>query len=564
MKTEKPIKLFLAYAGHHKKAFVILTFVYVMATVLLVLAPQTLSRFIDIVQTGGLTFGPDEDLWRSVVLAILLYLAAMLAQSVMAALLEYQLASIGLRFTDDFRNDLMSHFLSLDAKRLTGITSGEMLTRLNDDVKGLFQYYYILFYKLTGSGLALAGILAALWLRVSWLSALLLLVSLFAVFLFKIIQDRGIPKYVRQAKAAASFNSLVKEFLDNAPSLRGLRAESYADKFHAAMKHRYCESFPAGLMYANLWSASTVVEALIIGTGLFLSLYFWDRGSITVGTVYLIYTYSQLVITPLQDFRNYMGNMQGAKAGIVRSREFLGMRPDVTGGSQLLRVGNAISLAIENLHFLYKNETPVLNGINLRVQAGGHIGIMGETGCGKSTLFSLIAGFNGYEKGSIRLDDTELRGIDSKNLRKNVVYCTQKVQLIHGSIRDNITFYDGSYSESEIMKAVDLLGLTEWFAKFPNGLDTRLEMGEGNLSSGEAQLLALVRLSLRQPGLVLLDEISSNLDAVTEKRITAAVKKMCQGRTVIAIAHNREALGLMDAVLRMENGVLTSGGEYAR
>jgi len=247
MKTRKynSLPLFWRYAKRYKNAIVGLTLIYIAVTALLVLAPQTLSRFIDSVY--------NESSWTAWILAIALYLAAMLAQSSLSAVLDYRLAAVGQRFTDDHRGDIMSHYLSLDLQSQGGVTPGQMLTRLSEDTQGLFKYHYILFYKLAGSALALAGILVTLSFKVGWLSALLLAASIAAIFGFKIIQDRGVNKYVRQAKANASFNGLLLEILDNAPSLRGLHAESYAEKrIHAAMKDRYRESFPAYLMYANL------------------------------------------------------------------------------------------------------------------------------------------------------------------------------------------------------------------------------------------------------------------------------------------------------------------------
>jgi len=183
---------------------------------------------------------------------------------------------------------------------------------------------------------------------------------------------------------------------------------------------------------------------------------------------------------------------------------------------------------------------------------------MGETGCGKSTLLSLIARLNTFDKGAITLDGINVRNIDTRDLRKRVAYCTQRLQLIHGSIRDNITLYNEGYADTDILEAVRLLGLSDWLAKFPGGLDTRLELGEANLSSGEAQLISLVRLFLRKPGLVLLDEISSSLDTAAEKRVIAALKILCEGRTVLAIAHRIEALAWMDTIIHMKDGVLSA------
>ena len=579
--------LFWRYAKRHKNAIYGLTLIYIAATALLVLAPQTLSRFIDSVY--------KDSSWTAWMLAVLLYLAAMLAQSGFSALLDYRLASVGQRFTDDYRRDLLSHFLSLDLESLGGISSGQILTRLNEDVQGLFKYYYIVFYKLAGSALALAGILVTLSFKTGWLSALLLAASILSILGFKAIQDRGVNKYVRQAKANASFNSLLKEILDNSPTLRGLHAESYAEtRIHAAMKERYRESFPAYLMYANLWSASTVIEAMMTALGLVLALLLWDKGSVSLGTAYLIFNYCNLVSAPLQDFRNHMGDMQGAKAGILRCGEFFDLPLRVKTGVQTLK-NKALELTVQDLRFSYQNDirqsninqndinqsginqndidqnridqgrAMVLKGVNLAVPAGRKIGIMGETGCGKSTFLSLIAALNPYREGVIRLDGTDIRDIDPVNLREHVAYCTQRVQLIHGTIRENITLFNGQFTDHDILEAIGSLGLSGWFNKFPEGLDSRLERGEGSLSSGEAQLLVLVRLALRKPGLVLLDEISSSLDALTERRITEAVKRLCEDRTVLAIAHRKEALDWMDTVIRMESGVLAgpaARGQY--
>ena len=216
------------------------------------------------------------------------------------------------------------------------------------------------------------------------------------------------------------------------------------------------------------------------------------------------------------------------------------------------------------MSFSYKNGADVLKNVCLSVPAGKHFGIMGETGCGKSTLMGLIAGLNGYECGSIRLNTLELRNIDTKNLHERVAYCTQRTHLIHSSLRDNITLYDPRYSDEAITKAIESLDLSQWFQKFSEGLDTILKMGEGSPSSGEAQLIPFVRLALRNPGLVLLDEITANPDP--EKRVSRAVTMLCKGRTVIAIAHKSESLVWMDIVFHMENGFLTTrmGGKHMR
>jgi ATP-binding cassette subfamily B protein len=543
-----PLQLLLQYAKHYRGRVALLTMVYLITTTLLVIAPQMLSAFIDRVYSNAAT--------TAVLLAIVFYLAVVLARIIMSSLLQIQLATVGQLITDEYRRDVMQHFLSLDSQHLSTWTSGEAITRLDEDVQGLFQYYYILFYKLTGSGLALIGILIALALKSGWLSVALLIVSVLTILGFKWIQERGIPKYVRRTTASAAFNGSMKELLDNATTLRALQAEKYATgTLKRTMTYRYFESLPANMMYANLWSAATVMQDVVVAAGLFFALLLWTKGTITIGTAYLIYTYSELVITPLQDFRNFMGKMQSAMAGIMRTQDLLATPVLEYSGSKELS-DQPIAVTIENLSFAYAQGQEVLKDIDLALPAGGRVGIMGETGCGKSSLINLIAGLNPYEKGSIRFNGIELSEIKQDSLRQRVAFCTQRVQLIHGTLRDNIAFFDEKYTDQDLLQAIANLNLSDWFSKFPQGLNTPLEMGEGSLSSGEAQLITLIRFALREPRLVLLDEITSNLDAAVERHMTRAIEGLSQGRTVIAIAHNAKSLDWMDNIVTMQAGKL--------
>jgi ABC-type bacteriocin/lantibiotic exporter with double-glycine peptidase domain len=244
----------------------------------------------------------------------------------------------------------------------------------------------------------------------------------------------------------------------------------------------------------------------------------------------------------------------------LRTQELLNTPVKLVKSEFILPEG-AIALSIKDLSFAYKSGADVLRGVTLSIPAGKHLGIMGETGCGKSTLAALIAGLNEYEHGSIRLNELELSDIDTNSLRKHVAYCTQRIQLIHGSLRDNIILHDTRYTDQNIVTAINQLNLSDWFGKFSNGLDTDLEMGENSLSSGEAQLITLIRLALRNPGLVLLDEISAHLDAATEKLVSGAIASLCKDRTVIAIAHKADSLYWMDEVVYMQNGILMPSKE---
>ena len=543
--THKPHHLFLKYARQHRQEVVLLTGIYLTSTLLFVLAPQALSRFIDRVY--------EKLPYIAVLTAMALYIAALLSRTAMSSLLQIRLASLGQRITDAYRHDAMAHFLKLDKQQLSRWTSGEAMTRLDEDVQGLFQYYYVLLYKLAGSAIALVGILVALLRQNGWLSLALLLISVVSIWGFKQIQDRGIPKYVKRSQAAATFNSKMKEILDHATTLRALRNEEFATvQMQRAMTVRFQESLPANRMYGNLWSAATMMQALVVIFGIGMAAVLWDRQLITLGTTYLIYAYSEMIIEPLSDFRNHMGKMQGSKAGILRTQELFAL-PIAAEASLQLREG-PVDICLEHVSFSYDNAEDTLQDISLTIPAGEHWGIMGETGCGKSTLMNILAGLLPYDRGSVRFQGLERKEIDPASLRQQIAYCSQRVQLLHSSLRNNITFYDSRFSDEDIRVAIETLQLTDWFAKFPQGLDTVLDLGEANLSAGEAQLITLIRLALRKPRVLLLDEITSNLDVETEARLTKSLQIFAQGKTVLAIAHRKEALAWMDQIIGMEKG----------
>lgn len=188
------------------------------------------------------------------------------------------------------------------------------------------------------------------------------------------------------------------------------------------------------------------------------------------------------------------------------------------------------------------------------MKPGEVLGVLGRTGSGKTSLTRLIVRFYDVSKGSILLDGLDVRQFQLATLRQRVAMVTQDVQLFEGTIRDNITFFNPTIADQQIIHVLETLELDEWFKVLPDGLDTHLTSGGRNLSAGQAQLLAFVRVFLRNPGLVILDEASSRLDIVTEQRIATAIDKLLNQCTGVIIAHRLQAIQRADQLLILENG----------
>lgn len=554
MKKKKYFSSFLMkYLKGQKKAIILLAIIFIGNIILQIFSPQVLSYFIDSAESGKTL--------EYIILIVLIYMVTIVMTMAGGVCESYYAKSFGWKITNIFRKDVMAHFLKIDMEYHEKWTSGEMIARLDEDVEGLFTYFYMLIFKLVGSTLLMVGILIALAVKNWVIAAAMLIFSIVSVWIFKVIQDYGIKLYVRRSEAISKFNGIMKERIDNVVEIRTNGAEKYSlHILNAAMKKRFKESLPAGMMYSRLWSASTALNAIVTVLSLGIAVILWDKSLITLGTVYLIHTYSSLIFDGLQDFRNYLSTLQTSKAGLMRVKEMLDIESSIAEGIKEID-GRNVTLEVKNLTFGYSEHNDVLHGISFELRPGDRLGIMGETGCGKTTLAKVLARLYEFKKGEILLKGVSVKELSSESLRSSIAYCTQEVQFLHGTLRDNITLYNHDFSDREIHDAIKEIGLTKWLEKFPEGLDTYLEMGENNLSAGEAQLISIVRLFLKDPAIVILDEISSRLDYVTEQRILSALDVLTYNRTVITIAHKISALRWTDSIMILKGGRIV---EYGR
>jgi len=547
MKKKKYFGSFLIkYLKGERKIMILLAVFFISNILLQIALPQVLSYFIDSAKAGkSISF---------ISLIVLIYLGTIIVKMACGVCESYLAQRFGWKITNSFRKDVLEHFLKIDMEHHEKWTSGEVITRLDEDVEGLFSYFYILIFKLVGSTLLMIGVLTALALKNVIIALAMLIMCIISIWIFKAIQDYGMKLYVKRSEAISKFNGIVKEKVDNIIEIRTNGAEKYAlHSIKEAMKKRFKESLPANMMYSKLWSASTIIDASATVLALTIAVVLWDKRLITLGTVYLIYTYSELIYNPLQEFRNNLTDLQNAKAGLIRVKEMLDMESKLAEGSIEIE-DKKITLTVKNLSFGYFENSDVLQNISFELKPGERLGIMGETGCGKTTLAKILARLYEFNRGEIMLNGISIKELNSESLRNTIAYCTQEVQFLHGTLRDNITLYDEDFSDEAILSAIKHIGLEQWFQKFPEGLDTYLEMGKNNLSAGEAQLISIIRVCLKDPGIIILDEISSRLDYVTEQRILAALDILTLNRTVITIAHKLSALRWIENIMILKDG----------
>ena len=332
---------------------------------------------------------------------------------------------------------------------------------------------------------------------------------------------------------------------------------------------RFHESLAAWFrteLRASIASRITIGTTGLVGSAGFtgalaVGAYLFQRGEITIGTLYLIVHYFELIGGPLQQLSAQVEDFQRSTASIQRVRDLLATRSSIEDGAEALNPVGPVSIGFDNVRFGYRPGTEVLRGVSFRLEPGRTLGLLGRTGSGKTSMSRLLLRLYDPDEGVVRMGDTDVRRLRVKELRKYVGIVTQEVQLFHASVRDNLTLFDSSIDDARILEVLRDLGLDSWIESLSDGLDNQLAGEGGQLSSGEAQLLAFARVFLKNPGIVILDEAWSRLDPVTERSIDRAIARLLDGRTAIVIAHRLTTLRLVDQIMIIDDGKVREFGD---
>jgi ATP-binding cassette subfamily B protein len=330
-------------------------------------------------------------------------------------------------------------------------------------------------------------------------------------------------------------------------------------RFHERSAARYTRVHEAASA-ASLFNG-TIGLFFVLGSGaaLALSAALLGATGVTLGTVYVVFRYTAMLRMPLERLSRQMNAFQHATGGIVRVRELMGTRSTVVDGAGASFPDGALSVSFDGVSFAY-DEVRVLSDVSFRVEAGEVLGLLGRTGSGKTTMSRLLFRLHDVDAGAVRLGGVDVREATLDALRDRIGLVTQDVQLFQSSIRDNVTMFDPDVRDERLRAVFDELGLDGWISSLSSGLDTMLGPHGRGLSAGEAQLVALARVFLKDPGLVVLDEASSRLDPATEALLERAVSNLLKDRTGIVIAHRLATVHRADTILILDDGRVAEFG----
>jgi ATP-binding cassette, subfamily B, bacterial len=520
--------------------------------------PQIVRRFID-----GVTAGSAHG--ELVTLAVV-FMALAVAQQVFSVVSTYLAETVGWAATNELRGDLALHLLHLDMGFHKTHTPGELIERIDGDITALSNFFSQFVINVLANLVLLVGVLILLFVVNVWIGLGISVFAIAALAGMMGIQSIAMPWWKRVRQKSAEFYGFLGEQLGGTEDVRANGGVPFViSKFTGHVREWLPASVRGFMGWAHLWSTNIVLFAALTSIVFWLGSRFFGDGTLTIGAVYLVFAYSELIRQPMDRIRTQMQDLQKASAALTRVESLLALESRLSNDGDDHLPDGALSVSFDEVSFSYQDgdgevSDIVLDGVHLRLPAGRVLGVLGRTGSGKTTLARLLTRLYDPTEGAVHLGDVLLHRADGSHLRTRVGMVTQDVQLFRATVRDNLTFFDRGVSDDRIHDVLEELGLTDWVAGLRDGLDTMLEAGGGGLSAGEAQLLAFTRIFLRDPGLVILDEASSRLDPATEQLIEHAVDKLMAGRTGIVIAHRLATVTRADDILILDHGRIVEYG----
>lgn len=497
--------------------------------------PLVLGKIVDTLTTGS----------QMPVYLVFLYMAFTVITGLMEATREGLLTVFGQKITHALRSGLMEHFVRLSTDSLNKQESGAVVSRFVGDVDTVENLFTSGIVSMFADACKIISILAVIWFRNKGLATVLMVLLPFLFWFTRHIQKNMLDAQLKNRRAVSRASGHVPETLHNIRTIHNLGKEKYmekrydeyiSDSYKAMEKTNFYDAvYSPVILILNAVVVAVVMLFSASGNAKVLTLF-----GMSAGTVVAVINYISQIFSPVESLGMEIQTIQSAIAGVRRINEFFEL-PVLDNNEELQAEKTFDSkndtpyVQFNDVTFGYEADHTVIADKTFVVNRGEQVTLSGRTGAGKSTIFKLLLGLYKPQKGSILINDMNSAAIPDNRKRKIFGYVEQSFHMVPGTIKDQITLYDKSISDEAVIKAAKLTGLHDTIMNFENGYDTQCT--QEVFSQGQWQLLSIARATAGNPELLLLDEITANLDANTERDVLAALKGVSENRTVISISH---------------------------
>lgn len=497
--------------------------------------PLVLGKIVDTLTTGS----------QMPVYLVFLYMAFTVIAGLMEATREGLLTIFGQKITHALRSGLMEHFVRLSTDSLNKQEPGAVVSRFVGDVDTVENLFTSGIVSMFADACKIISILAVIWFRNKGLATVLIVFLPFLFWFTRHIQKNMLDAQLKNRRAVSRASGHVPETLHNIRTIHNLGKEKYmekrydeyiSDSYKAMEKTNFYDAvYSPVILILNAVVVAVVMLFSASGNAKVLTLF-----GMSAGTAVAVINYISQIFSPVESLGMEIQTIQSAIAGVRRINEFFEL-PVLDNNEELQTEKTFDSkndtpyVQFKDVTFGYETDHIVISDKTFVVNRGEQVTLSGRTGAGKSTIFKLLLGLYKPQKGSILINDMNSAAIPDNRKRKIFGYVEQSFHIVPGTVKDQITLYDKSISDEAVIKAAKLTGLHDTIMNFENGYDTQCT--QELFSQGQWQLLSIARATAANPELLLLDEITANLDANTERDVLTALKGVSENRTVISISH---------------------------
>ena len=519
-------------------AGIVITVVGAIVTALF--PPLILAKIIDTVTSGTMpTF-----------YMVLMYFGFLLVTGLMESARETFLTVFGQKITHSLRSALMDKYSCLTTSGLTSQEPGTVVSRFVGDADTVENLFTSGIISMFADACKIISIVAVIWFKNKGLAIVLLVILPFLFIFTRTIQKNMLEAQIENRRAVGRASGHVPETLHNIRTIHTLGKENY-------MAQRYdeyiCESY-AAVEKTNFYDAvyspvililNAIVVAVVMlfsasGNQSVLTLF-----GMSAGTAVAVINYISQIFAPVESLGMEIQTIQSAIAGVHRINEFFEMdefsvkKDSYITENTAKKFDSDVLVDFNNVTFAYDDDKNVVENLNFSVKEGEQVTLSGRTGAGKSTIFKLLLGLYEPDEGSVSIAGQKATAIPDSKKRKIYGYVEQTFHMVPGTVKDQITLYDSSITDEDVIEAAKTAGLHDAIMELDNGYDTICKPED--FSQGQWQLLSIARAAAAKPRLLLLDEITANLDADTEKNVLEALNRVSENRTVISISHRTNA-----------------------
>lgn len=532
----------------------------VVAVVTALIPPLILARIVDTITGGN----------KAAVYILVLYFAMLALTGFMESAREGLLTVFGQKITHALRSSLMEKFVSLTSDNLTRQESGTLVSRFVGDVDTVENLFTSGIISMFVDACKIISILVVIWFENKGLTVVLLVMLPFLFGFTRHVQKNMLTAQIENRKAVGRASGHVPETLHNIRTIHCLAREKYMEERYDTYIGESYQAMERTNFYDAVYSpVILILNAIVVAVVMLLSasgnqsvLTFFGMSA---GTAVAVINYISQIFTPVESLGMEIQTIQSAVAGIHRINEFLALEEKsqvvAEGNMEVLKdekfaehAGDRENLSDFSKKSVSKSGVPfvefkdvtfgydehvVLEHLNFKVMDTDQVTLLGRTGAGKSTILKLLLGLYQPDQGEVLIHGMPAAAVRAEERRKLFGYVEQSFHMVPGTVRDQITLYDNRISDRQVKAVAELTGLKEAIERLENGYDTICT--PEIFSKGQWQLLSIARAAAAEPKMLLLDEITANLDAETEKSVLAALKRVAKDRTVISISHRTSA-----------------------